>query len=81
MNSFKPYANERDVLQVGNLTIENRADRISFHGDVDLTRDEVGLVAARELRSLIDNIVHALEAEKLPEKLPAPSIKTVKNPF
>ena len=81
MNNFKPYANERDVLQVGNLNIENRLDRISFHGDVDLTRDQLGLLAARELKTLIDNIVHELEAEKLPEKLPPPIIKTVINPF
>ena len=81
MSSFKPYANERDTLQIGNLKIDNRLDRVSVYGDVDFTRDQAGLAAARELKILVDGIVNALEAEKLPEKLPAPTIKTVKNPF
>ena len=81
MNNFKPYANERDALHIGNLKIENRLDRVSFYGDVDFTRDQVGLAAARELKIVVDGIVSTLDAENLPEKLPAPTIKTVKNPF
>ena len=32
--TFKPYQNESDVLTLGNLTIENRVDRVSLMGDV-----------------------------------------------
>lgn len=81
MSTFKPFANERDALQIGKLKIENRLDRISLYGDVDLTCDQLGLAAARELKRLVDDIVNALEAKKLPEKLTAPVIKKVKNPF
>jgi hypothetical protein len=36
---FTPYANEADVIEVGNLMLENRLDRITISGDVDLTVD------------------------------------------
>ena len=75
MSKFKPFANERDTQQIGNLSIENRLDRVSLNGDVDLTCDQAGLAAARELKSLLDAIVSALEEKKLPEKLPPPVIK------
>ena len=45
MSDFKPYANESDVLTVGNLSIENRLDRLTLHGDVELTKDKKGLGA------------------------------------
>ena len=81
MSDFKPYANESDEQEIGNLKIENRLDRISLYGDLDITRDQTGLVAARDLKVLIDEIVSALESEKPPEKLPEPVVKKVKNPF
>jgi hypothetical protein len=80
-SGFVPYANEADVLQVGGLTIENRLDRISLHGDVDLTADQSGLAQARLLQGLMNAVVAALESHTLPASLPEPSIKTVANPF
>jgi hypothetical protein len=29
VNDFEPYANESDVLTIGELAVENRVDRIS----------------------------------------------------
>lgn len=81
MSTLTPFANESDVLAIGNLTIENRVDRISWHGDVDITRDKKGLALAKELQSLIDGVVKALEAEALPATLPEPEVTMVKNPF
>ena len=79
---FKPYANESDVLRIGDLEIENRIDRVSLTGDVVLTRDQVGLAMAKELQSLVGRIVKALEAEKqLPESVELKAAVTVKNPF
>jgi hypothetical protein len=66
--AFAPYENEADVVEVGNLMLENRLDRITISGDVDLTADRAGLEAS-------------LEKQDLPEHLPAPSVKTVSNPF
>lgn len=78
---FIPFANEADVLEVGNLMLENRVDRITVSGDVDLTLDQAGLAAARRLHDVLGAIVDALEARELPERLPVPDIKTVDNPF
>lgn len=79
--AFVPYANEADVLQVGALTIENRLDRITIAGDIDLTADQAGLANARLLHRLLGDIVARLEAQELPDALPPPHIGTVENPF
>jgi hypothetical protein len=79
--SFVPYANEADVLQVGDLTIENRLDRITLAGDVDLTLDQAGLAKARLLQQLLADVLARLEAQPLPASLPAPDVTTVANPF
>ena len=80
--TFKPYANEADVLTIGHLTIENRLDRITVSGDIDLTADQAGLDHARALHQLLADVVQQLEAQKdLPAQLPPPAVSTVDNPF
>ncbi len=79
--NFTPYANEADVLEVGNLMLENRVDRITVSGDVDLTADKQGLQDARRLHEMLGAIVAALEARELPDRLPPADIQTVDNPF
>lgn len=79
--AFTPYENEADVVELGQLTLENRLDRITIAGDVDLTADQQGLRTARTLHALLGQVVAALEARELPERLPAPTVKTVANPF
>ena len=79
--SFVPYANEADVVSVGKLMIENRLDRITVSGDVDLTADEVGLAYARRLQEVLGEIVAKLEAMSLPAKLPPAAVGEVDNPF
>jgi hypothetical protein len=78
---FKPFADEAAVVSVGSLSIENRLDRVSVHGDVDITRDKVGLKLALELKTRIDQIVTALKAEALPERVEVLPPSWVKNPF
>ena len=79
---FKPYANEADVLRIGELEIENRVDRVTLTGDVVLTRDKAGLALARQLQSLVSDVVKALEADKqLPDAVEVKAVRTVKNPF
>ncbi|MES2148385.1 MAG: hypothetical protein V4508_01210 [Pseudomonadota bacterium] len=78
---FHPFADEAAVLNVGHLMIENRLDRITVSGDVDLTMDRAGLAHARLLRQLLNDIVAALEAQDLPEHLPPPPVTRVPNPF
>jgi hypothetical protein len=78
---FVPYANEADVLEIGRLMLENRLDRITVSGDVDLTADKQGLEAARRLHALLGQIVASLEGRDLPDQLPPPKIEKVDNPF
>ncbi|MBA5638311.1 hypothetical protein H3H37_14730 [Duganella sp. LX20W] len=81
MTKFVPYANEADVLHIGHLSIENRLDRITLSGDVDLTADQAGLRDARALLKVLTDVVARLEAQDLPSTLPPPDVKTVANPF
>lgn len=79
--AFAPYENEADVVEVGRLMLENRLDRITLSGDVDLTADQRGLEMARQLHTLLGQVVASLEGKPLPDTLPPPDVQTVKNPF
>lgn len=78
---FLPYANEADVLHIGGLSVENRVDRITIAGDIDLTLDQAGQADARALHALLTDVLATMDAQKLPAKLPPPDVKSVKNPF
>ena len=78
---FVPYANESDVLEIGGMTVENRIDRISISGDIDLTLDKPGLALARQLQKLLGDVVAQLEKQALPDQLPPPEVTSVANPF
>ncbi|CAH2602255.1 conserved protein of unknown function [Rhodovastum atsumiense] len=82
--TLTPFADEATALCIAGLTIENRLDRVSMFGSIDLTRDRAGLRQARELRALLDAVVTTLEREgpSLPEAVAVGQrIDTVKNPF
>lgn len=82
MKDFTPFANESDAAAIGQLTIENRTNRVSVYGDIDLTRDRRGLANALELKRLLDDIVRVLQAEPaLPEVVAVAPVLTIKNPF
>ena len=82
MNDFKPFADESDVLTLGNLAVENRMDRITVHGEVELTKDKAGLVLAKQLQAAINATVKVLEADKaLPDAVQVVKPRTVTNPF
>lgn len=77
-----PFANEEDVIHIGELDIENRLDRISLHGSVDITKDKEGLEYAFALKRQIDTIVEYLKRQDLPEKISVENVaKAAKNPF
>ena len=79
---FEAYANEADVLRIGDLEIENRVDRVILTGDVVLTRDQAGLALARELQTILDGVVKALEDDKqLPDAVKIKKARSVRNPF
>jgi hypothetical protein len=72
METIDPYANESEVLLLGELTIENRVDMVSIYGSIDITRDKRGLKHAQTLKYLFDSIVEVLSKEDLPEEIPPP---------
>ena len=79
---FKPFKNEADCVQIGDdLNIENRVDRVSVFGSIDLTLDKEGLKAAKELKTILDLIIVEMENAELPEHVAFLKPKTVPNPF
>ena len=70
--SIDPFQNESDTLQIADLTIESRMDRVSVYGNLDITRDKEGLANAHQLKDIIDLIVAELEASKLPDQIKLP---------
>jgi len=81
-NQFTPYKNESDVLQFGDMTIENRLDRITIYGNIDITKDKEGLEHALLLKQVIDTTIKELEnTEELPDRIVITDVETVDNPF
>lgn len=82
--TLTPFADEATALQIGGLMVENRLDRVSLYGSLDLTRDRAGLARARALLALVQSVVAALEreGEALPEAVKVGTgTDNVKNPF
>ena len=82
--TFDPYADEAATMRLGGLMVENRVDRVSLYGSLELTRDRVGLEHARELRAVLEAAVAALEREEeaLPDRvMVGQATDTVRNPF
>ena len=80
---MRPYENESDAVEIGDLKIENRLDRITVYGRIDLTRDKAGLKNARTLKQLLEDVVRTLENDPgLPEHVAPPKAPVIKrNPF
>ncbi|MFH0710185.1 MAG: hypothetical protein V2A75_08265 [Pseudomonadota bacterium] len=79
---FMAYENEVDSLLIDNLTVENRLDRISIYGSVDLTKDRQGLEFAMKLKRIVDASIDALKRDRnLPDRIDIKTAESVKNPF
>lgn len=79
---FMAYENETDSFQIDTLNVENRLDRISIYGSLELTKDRQGLEAALKLKRLIDASVDALKRDKnLPDQIEIKPSESVDNPF
>ena len=76
-----PFQNENETLQIGDLTIENRIDRISVYGSLDITRDKEGLTHARQLMGILEMVIEKLEKADLPDHVTTKPTDSVKNPF
>lgn len=82
MNYFQ---NESEVRTINELNIENRLDRVSIHGSIDITHDAEGLALAVQLKEMLDGMVAVLSAEQaagaLPEKITLMATDEVENLF
>ena len=59
-----------------------RVDRVTLHGDVELTKDKAGLALAKQLQAVINATVKALQADKgLSNAVQIVKPRSVKNPF
>ena len=68
-------------MGVGDLTIENRTDRVEIYGSLTITRDKVGLALALALKELTDAALEVLKNEELPERIADKPATKVANPF
>ena len=79
---FPAYQNESDSFTIGSdLTVENRLDRISINGSLELTKDKEGLQQAYELKRIVDSAIEALKGKDLPERIKVQEPDSVDNPF
>lgn len=79
---FMAFENETDSFSIVGMTIENRLDRISIYGSLDITKDKEGLENALKLKRIIDASIEALRRDKhLPDKIEIVGTDRVANPF
>jgi hypothetical protein len=82
MPALVPFENETQSIQIDELTIENRLDRIELYGALVITRDQIGLQRALEIQTLINATVQSLQAQTdLPQALVIKPSETIDNPF
>ena len=78
---FKPFQNGTESHAIHDLTLENDLDCINVYGNLQISKDQVGLQAAKKLQAFINELVAALEQENLPEKIQRPPEQEIENPF
>lgn len=79
---FKPYENGTESYAIHDLTIENDVDCVSLYGNLQLTKDQAGLKAAKALQALLNNVVQQLEnTPDLPDKIQRDDAQEIDNPF
>jgi len=61
--------------------IENRFDRVSLSGDLDITKDKAGLEKAIALTALLGSVVQTLQKLNLPDHIQVAPTTAIKNPF
>jgi hypothetical protein len=82
MPALVPFENETQSINIDELTIENRLDRIELYGALVITRDQIGLQRALEIQSLINATVQSLQEQTdLPQAVEIKPSETIDNPF
>lgn len=82
MSLLQPFENETQSINIDELTIENRLDRIELYGALVITRDQIGLQRALEIQTLINATVLSLQAQTdLPPSIVIHPSDEIDNPF
>ena len=55
-----PFANDSQSMQIGELIIENQQYKVIIYGDIDIYRNEQGLIQAKQLLELSQRLVAEL---------------------
>ncbi len=79
--SFHAFKDNTASVDIGSLTLENNAERVSIYGSLNIGRDQQGLQHARQLQAILNEMVSVLEQQDLPEQIETFTPKIVKNPF
>lgn len=80
MKEYKPFDGNQSIT-INDLTIENSEDKVVIYGDMEITRDKVGLEILTHLLELLGATKNQLESENLPNKIENKESVVVKNPF
>ncbi|MEN8320914.1 hypothetical protein [Acinetobacter junii] len=78
---FKPFETGNESSSIYDLTLENQVDCVSLYGNLQITKDQVGLKAAKALQQLINDVVTSLEKEELPAQIERKPEQEIENPF
>lgn len=81
IETIDAFENESESVNIDELVIENRFDRVSLYGSIDITKDKIGLEKIRTIKKEIDKIANKLENEDLPDEIEILVVKIVRNPF
>lgn len=75
------FENESDSAAVGDMTVENRLDRVELYGSLTITLDREGEALLAKLESLVAGMRRAFEAQpELPETVTLQTSGTLDNP-
>lgn len=78
---FKPFENGNESSAIDDLILENQVDCVSLYGNLQITKDQVGLQTAKVLQQFINDVVMTLEKDDLPEKIERLPEQEIDNPF
>lgn len=78
---FNPFHDDGHELNLHGLTITNSADSVSVTGDLNITRDKLGLAQLVDIKKIIDTMYVALSSSPLPDRITLAPIEYAPNPF
>ncbi len=78
---FKHFEQGDQSSAIYDLTLENQVDCVSLYGNLQITKDQAGLKAAKALQSFINEVVMVLEAQSLPEQIERKPEQEIENTF